>query len=182
MPLGLTPQVRTKSPGPARLRMSACPGRAPTVAAAPAPHAPTRGAMPSTTAVCQTGESPRCPGSQGEEQAGTPQPDSACSGVPQTKAAHYDQPQALAVAPALATLSCDPETQGQGRPESWETGLAAVQAGHVSPVTPASPAQPPHGSLCDVEPAVGGRECPSQANQRMPLGSHGNCCRARLSG
>lgn len=39
---------------------------------------------------------------------------------------------------------------------------------------------PPHGSLSDAEASSGWeRGCPSRANQRMPLGSHGNCCRAQ---
>lgn len=90
------------------------------------------------------------------------------------KAARCDQPQAPAGAPGLgsgpcpATLAGDPETEGQRGPGSRDTGLAVVQAGTSRWSPPASPAQPPHGSLRDVEPAVGGRECP----RRLIRGCH----------
>lgn len=50
--------------------------------------------------------------------------------------------------------------------------------GSVSCVCPlTAPAQPPKGSLSDVKTGSGWeRGCPSWANRRMPLSSHGNYC------
>lgn len=165
-PPGLTPKVRTESPGPLA---SVCPRaraerRRPRLLPLLMPrlgggYAQYHGRVPDAD-----GREPQVPneprrGAGLEPTVGL----RMLHGVPQTKAAHHDQP--LPWPPCPVT----PKTQGQGRPESWETGLAEVQAGHVSPVTPASPAQPPHGSLRDVEPAVGGREC---VQTRLIRGCH----------